>query len=219
MVIRKTSKKYYFSVEGETEQWYLKWLQNVINCTEESARKVNFDCAVQKDPIKRGKSLVVTGKTEVYHFCDYESDEPIHMQQFQETMDNMKKAEKLGKQIKYHLGYSNLTFELWMLLHKADCNCSFPHRRNYLIPLNRAYGERFESIDEYKHENYFKRCLGKLELSDVIDAVNRAKNIMKNNHDIGYTLHQYKGFTYYRENPSLTIWEVIEKILRDCSLY
>ncbi len=28
MVNRKLTKKYYFSVEGETEQWYLKWLQD-----------------------------------------------------------------------------------------------------------------------------------------------------------------------------------------------
>ena len=26
----KKTKKYYFSVEGETEQSYLKWLQNTI---------------------------------------------------------------------------------------------------------------------------------------------------------------------------------------------
>ena len=48
MAIRKSTSKYYFSVEGETEQWYLKWLQDVINNTEESAYKVSFDCPVQK---------------------------------------------------------------------------------------------------------------------------------------------------------------------------
>lgn len=38
-------------------------------------------------------------------------------------MDNMKKAEQLGKQIKYKSGYSNFTFDLWIILHIADCNC------------------------------------------------------------------------------------------------
>ena len=28
---RKQTKKYYFSVEGETEKWYLEWLQKQIN--------------------------------------------------------------------------------------------------------------------------------------------------------------------------------------------
>ncbi|OPZ90669.1 MAG: hypothetical protein BWY74_02245 [Firmicutes bacterium ADurb.Bin419] len=72
---------------------------------------------------------------------------------------------------------------------------------------------------EYKHEDNFKRCLGKLQLSNVIDAVNRAKAIMQRNKDNDYTLHQYKGYKYYKENPSLAIWEAIEKILKDCRLY
>ena len=32
--MRKENMTYYFSVEGETEKWYLDWLQNCINeCT------------------------------------------------------------------------------------------------------------------------------------------------------------------------------------------
>lgn len=215
---RKSTKKYYFSVEGETEQWYLKWLQDRINEKQEAVYKVSLDCPVQKNPLKRAKSLVVTGKTEVWHISDYESDEPIHVKQFTETMDNMKEAKSLGKQISYQFGYSNLTFDLWIVLHMVDCNGSISHRRNYLTPLNRAYDEHFESMDEYKHETNFKRCLGKLQLSSVIDAVNRAKIIMENNKKNGYTLQQYKGYKYYKENPSLAIWEVIEKILKDCAL-
>jgi len=218
MAKRKSTKKYYFSVEGETEQWYLKWLQDRINEKQEAVYNVSLDCPIQKNPLKRAKSLVVTGKTEVWHISDYESDEPIHIKEFTETMDNMKAAKSLGKQISYLFGYSNLTFDLWIVLHMVDCNGSISHRKNYLAPLNRAYDEHFESMDEYKHEANFKRCLGKLQLSSVIDAVNRAKTIMQNNHNNGYTLQQYKGYKYYKENPSLAIWEIIEKILKDCAL-
>ncbi len=52
----------------------------------------------------------------------------------------------------------------------------------------------------------------------VIKAVNRAKAIMEINKQNGYVLHKYKGYTYYKENPSLMIWDVIEKILVDCEL-
>ena len=69
-----------------------------------------------------------------------------------------------------------------------------------------------------KSEGDFKRCLAKLQISNVIDAVNRAKAIMQRNKENGYILHQYKGCKYYMENPSLVIWETIEKILRDCEL-
>lgn len=214
----KTTKKYYFSVEGETELWYLQWLQTRINDTEAGQYKVSLNCAVQKNPLKRAKSLAITGKTEIYHFSDYESDDPIHTRQFTETMDNMKRAQELGKQIKYHFGYTNLTFDLWIMLHKADCNGSLTHRRQHLEPLNRAFGENFESMDEYKQEANFKRILSRLTLSDVNEAIHRAKTIMRKNEENGYVLHRYKGYCYYKENPSLLIWEAIEKILKDCCL-
>ena len=41
MINRKITKKYYFSVEGETEQWYLKWLQNTINSSDKASCKVS----------------------------------------------------------------------------------------------------------------------------------------------------------------------------------
>ena len=46
----------------------------------------------------------------------------------------------------------------------------------------------------------------KLTLEDVIEAVNRAKAIMEINKQNGYTLHQYRGYSYYKENPSLMVW-------------
>lgn len=94
MANRKPTMKYHFSVEGETEQWYLKWLQDVINTTDATACKVSIDCPINKNPLKRANSMTVTGKTEIYHFFDYESSEDIHVKQFYETLDNMKVTEQ-----------------------------------------------------------------------------------------------------------------------------
>lgn len=187
---KKTTKKYYFSVEGETEQWYLKWLQDTINNTEQAVYRVSIDCPVRKDPVKHAKCLNVTQKVEVYHFFDYESDEQTHVNAFMSAMDNMKKAEKIGKQITYKSGYSNFTFDLWIVLHMADSNASYAHRKQYLVPINRAFGEKFASMEEF----------------------------MQSNQDNGYTLQQYKGYHFYKENPSLESWKAIEKILKDCGL-
>lgn len=218
MAQMKENRKHYFTVEGECEQWYLQWLQNKINTEPASVYKVTLDCPIQKDPVKRAKSLVVTGKTDITHVFDYESNEEVHTTQFRTTLDRMKEAQSLGKEIKYHNGYSNFTFELWMILHKMDCNGSFTHRRQYITPINSAYEENFEDLDQYKHEDNFKRVLGKLNLADVKRAIERAKIIMQRNEENGFILQQYKKFQYYRENPSLYIWESIEKILRECEL-
>lgn len=218
--MRKETKKYYFSVEGETEKWYLQWLQNAINSNPNTQYKVKLDCPIQKDPLKRAKGLIALGKTEITHVLDYESEEPIHVQQFRTALDRMKEAQsnRVGKGITYHLGYTNFTFELWIVLHKADCNGILAHRRQYLAPINRAYKENFENLDQYKHEDNFKRVLSKLTLDDVREGIRRAKAIMQKNKEDGFVLKHYKGYSYYKESPSLSIWETIEKILKDCKL-
>lgn len=99
-----------------------------------------------------------------------------------------------------------------------EANSSISHRKNYLAMINRAFDEKFKSMNEYKHEANFKRCLSKLQLTNVINAVNRAKSIMLINQKNGYTLHQYKGYKFYKENPSLSLWEIIDRILKDCAL-
>ncbi len=69
-----------------------------------------------------------------------------------------RRKHKVGKAIKYTLGYSNFAFDLWMVLHKADCNRSLSYRHQYLDPINRAYQEHFSDMDEYKKENNFRDC-------------------------------------------------------------
>jgi len=217
VAIRKTTQKYYFSVEGETEKWYFDWLQEKINSEPAAKHKVSIDSKIQ-NPIKRAKSINVLTKTEIIHVFDYESNDEVHTVQFIKTLDSLKDTSKLGKQIKYYPGYSNFTFELWMVLHKAECNAPLVHRRQYLEPINKAYGEKFENLDQYKHEANFKRVLGKISLPEVIAAINRSKVIVQKNMENGLVLQQYKGYQYYRENPALSVWESIEKILKYCEL-
>lgn len=194
MAQMKENRKHYFTVEGETERWYLQWLQYKINTEPASYYTVSLDCPIQKDPVKHVKPLTVTGKTVITHVFDYESNDDVHAEQFKRTLDRMKQAQLLGKQIKYCNGYSNFTFELWMVLHKMDCNGSLSHRRQYITYINNAYNEKFEDLDQYKHEANFKRVLGKLSLDNVKDAIERSKKIMQRNQECGYTLQQYKNF-------------------------
>ena len=41
---------------------------------------------------------------------------------------------------------------------------------------------------------------------------------MNKNEENGYNLENYKGYKFYKENPSLSIWEIIERILCECDL-
>ncbi|GAE90299.1 RloB domain-containing protein [Acetivibrio straminisolvens] len=216
--MRKENRTFYFTVEGQTEQWYLEWLQRIINAEPTTKYTVKFNCKIEKNPLSRIKQLAVISKTDITHIFDYESNEDTYQRQFMATLEQMKVAENSGKNIKYHLGYSNFTFELWIILHKADCNSTLCHRGQYLELINRVYGEHFQNLDHYKKEDNFKRILGQLTLEHVRQAIQRAKVIMKRNQENGYILHSYKGYKFYKENPSLSVWESIEKILKTCYL-
>lgn len=106
MANRKQNLKIFFSVEGETEQWYLTWLQQQINAQENSKFNVKFDIKVQKDPVKRVKSVSFFGKATFIHFFDFESQESKHVKQVQNTLERMKECRSL-KQVSYKMAYSN----------------------------------------------------------------------------------------------------------------
>lgn len=41
---------------------------------------------------------------------------------------------------------------------------------------------------------------------------------MKRNEKSGYRLQQYKEYSFYKENPSLSVWEIVDKILKECEI-
>lgn len=216
--MRKINRIFYFSVEGQTERQYLQWLQKTINADSSAQCKVKLEAKVEKNPVSYVKQLTSLERTTVTHVFDYESNDAEHQLQFRNTLDQMRKASQLGKSVKYKLGYSNYTFELWIILHKSNCNTPLSHRRQYLQAINRAYHTTFESLDEYKREENFGRILGMLSLDDVRQAIRRSEAIEAENQEHGYTLQQYKGFEFYKENPSLSIWRAIKNILSLCGL-
>lgn len=94
--MRKENRTYYFSVEGATEKWYLDWLQNMINADPDAKYTVKLNSKIQKDPLAHVKKMTITGKTEVTHIFDYESEEAVHVQQFKTALDRMKEAQNSG---------------------------------------------------------------------------------------------------------------------------
>ena len=106
-----------------------------------------------------------------------------------------------------------------MLLHKITCNTPFSNRNQYLAPINQAFGEKFENLSHFKREDNFRRCLSKLSLEDVLEAVRRADDISRmNGSDAQKKLIKFKGYSYYRDNPSLSVHESVKSILLACGI-
>ena len=215
MIERKETLQYTLTVEGKTEKMYFEWLQKQINSSDNAKYKVKINISIQQFPLSYVKKLNTKSTPLVVHICDVEGNSEEDIEKFHNVLSQLKES-KDQKGIEYKLGYSNLTFELWMILHKINFNTSLADKSKYLSPINSAYGTEFNSLKSYKEEKNFRHCLSMLSLSDVQDAVSRAKKITQNNKKNGNSLINHKGFRYYSDNPSLSIWEIVEEIMTEC---
>lgn len=100
---RPANNAFYFSVEGETEQWYLEHLRELINAelmAKEAPFRISIIVKVQKDPRQIPWQFITRGEpTNVVHVCDYESPVPQQagmnrLEQFKTILDNLSAAAK-----------------------------------------------------------------------------------------------------------------------------
>lgn len=210
--MRKSNNEYLFSVEGETEKLYLEWLQDIVN-ESDPKRTLTIKVKVNKDPLSYSKRVINVDKP-IYHLCDMEGTDEESCKIFKSMIDELSEAKK--KLPNYRLGYSNFSFELWMLLHKTDLYSSLSSKEQYIRYLKKEYhlGNNI-GLSDYKKEKTFKFCLNQLSLSDVKKAIERAEHIMNERENTGKPI-EYKRVKYYSANPSLSIHEVIKQILEEC---
>lgn len=217
-MIMKKNRKYFISVEGETEKWYFEHLQYLINHSQESVFTTKFVIKVNKSPKSFVKTLQALYEIDAFHICDYESNEQVHVQQFERVLKELKEAKKIKNIIMYSLGYCNYAFELWIILHKRNFCVPLSHRNNYLSYINSTYNEKFQFLSDYKEELNFKRLLAQIDLNDVKLAIQNANRIREYQVNNGAKMQQYAGFSYYTRNPDITINECVMKIFQECGL-
>lgn len=209
---KKLTNKYYFSTEGETEKAYLDHLQKLINQEAGIVKKVSF-YAKKSKPDSFVKTLNTIDPIKATHFFDFESPQKDGVSSFENVLQRLDTARKSGKVFDYQNGYSNLSFELWILLHKTDCNGSVANVKDYLQLINKAFQLQFAGLSEYKEERNFKKVLDKISINDVFAAVKRCKTIMKSNEDSERKQRAKYGYSYYLDNPATQWGSVIEEIL------
>jgi hypothetical protein len=218
----KKCHQYFFSVEGENEKWYFEHLQKLINTSEESKFNVDFGIKVENSPVSRIKSIKIptfgNDKITVFHVIDYESNDEVHRAKFLGTLNELKEVRINHRNYNYCLGYTNFAFELWLLLHKSYNFTSLAHRSHYIHPINEAFGTNFSRLKDNKHKEPFEKLLTKIDLSDVKRAIEVAESIRPTQLANGYSMVEYKGFNYFRENPDITINECVKRVLNDCKI-
>ena len=98
MAERLETLKYTFSVEGETERWYLEWLQNQVNSCSERKRNVSILGRVCQNPMKFAKIVNSKSTPSAVHLCDMESNEKEYEIRFRSVLDELKMA-RVGRKV------------------------------------------------------------------------------------------------------------------------
>ena len=224
---KKESRKINISVEGiNCEKMYFKYLAILINTSNKNVYNLKIDPKkmnpmeyAKRNAFKHADQRRGNRKIPYIHIQDIEDYyDDYQRKKFHELIDSMRMAEKqLG--ITSEPGYSNYTFELWMLLHVADMKHVVQDRHSYLAPINRRFHRNYKDIDEFKNHNEFQKILNEFVTLDSISlAINRAEKIVAGNSSSRKIRETYKGFSYYRDNPDLSVHKIVRMILDICQV-
>lgn len=219
MPLRKLCEKFLFSVEGETEKLYFDWLQTQINKCDRARKTISINCKISFNPVKILKSIPGISVTSFTHICDIEGPNKSDKSNGLYAIDNnFFEYKKANKDIALDIKYTNFCFELWLILHKRDLFSHFNNKNDYLKILNEIFGTSFDGLKEFKQEKNLKNCFSQLELDDVRNAIKRSNIIMTNNINNLSQKIKLKLLTYFKDNPSLTIHEIVNDMFSKCGI-
>ena len=225
-MIKKESRQFNISVEGiNCEKMYFEHLAKLINSSDSTydlkvaPRKMSPIQYARRNaykPVAKRKDNKKLPYIHVQDIEDYYSE--FHKNKFFGMIDEMREAEReFG--ISYELGYSNYTFELWMLLHVADMDYSVQDRKAYLSPINRWFHRDFADLDEFKQEAAFQEILDEfVTLDSIRHAIRRAEKIVEQNAQDRKASENYRGLTFYHDNPDVSVHEVVRLIFEVCEV-
>lgn len=223
---RKEARKINISVEGDVcEKLYFEHLAKLINTSEENKYNVKINCK-KASPIEFAKrnAYLPTDKWHnriipYFHIQDIEDyRNRDQCTKFRNMIDIMRDTEA-AYGINYELGYSNYSFELWMILHTEETQFRVADRFKYIQPISRCFNKRYISLDEFKEEKEFSRILSTyISLDSVKNAIRRADAIVRENEQDKRQKENYKGVVFYKESPDLSVHEVVKQIFSICGI-
>lgn len=206
---RKRIVKYNVFCDGYSEAGYFKRLMGIINSDPTSRKRIQLNVKVQnsgspkKTAIKANSGAWLENAAAVFDYDNRDDD-------FRQALDIC-----IANGIDH--GYSNMCFELWLILHKMERARRVSKAQNYWELLKAAYGLEFESFSECKQRGNCQRIMAQISLEDVLAAVQRGKDICRQNESTHEAYTTGRGGKYY-DNPDLSIHLFVEKLLREVGL-
>lgn len=178
-MIKREYRCYY---DGQQEKMYF----------EHVARKVkefNSDISLKFKEVAKLKTLEMSS-TDVPKLAVFDYD--LNEKEFENKVKMCKKTKIL---------YSNLNFDLWLVLHKKQFRKSVQRNDAYIDIIRDEYN--LPSNANIKTKTNIEKILGQIEISDIKKAVENAEEIMNEKLEED-KIYVKKNFFYY-ENPSMSI--------------
>lgn len=210
--------KYIISCEGETEVIYFNHLQDLLIAEgyriEIKAKKQSVSSIIKS---QQG-FYTQLGEKKLARVEDIEdlAEDKIRKclsKSYKSITDASKKTKSANLYI------SNISFELWLILHKVDIVKKVDKINDYLPLINKHYCKKFNSLCEYKQQKNLNRIIQCIGLEDVKRAIARARIIrncnIKNNSHAKVNIN---GFEYYSCNPDLSVHELVRDILYELGI-
>ncbi|TCL56028.1 RloB-like protein [Hydrogenispora ethanolica] len=205
---RRQIQVYRGAYEGLQEELYLKHLKKLIHQCESRTYNVDFlfFCCGGGNPLivaERAASATVYHAEHQMKTAIFDQD--LKEGQFRQALDKCKEKEVFP-------AYSNLCFDLWLILHKSRFERCVNQPSQYAPIIREIYHLPAEA--DIKEEATILNILSQIQLTDVYQAITYAMEIIQKNSEVGEPCFTDRSVKYYR-NPDLRMHQFIEKVLND----
>ena len=110
--------------------------------------------------------------------------------------------------------YSNLNFDLWLVLHKKQYRRTVQNNNAYIDEIRNSYN--LPDNANIKAKGNIQKILEQIELVDVKRAIQNAEEIMKGKMEED-KIYVKRNFSYY-PNPSMSINEFFKELFEDIGI-
>lgn len=193
--------------EGRQEELYLKRLKKLIYECESRTFDVDFFFFSSQggnpmEVVERASNVTIydKGQQRVAIF-DHDQKEA----EFRQALDKCKVNNVFS-------AYSNLCFDLWLILHKTRFTRCVNNTGQYAQTIREVYN--LPENADIKNEDVINQILAQLQLQDIRQAIQNAFVISKNNDGTGTPSFSEKSVQYY-PNPDLAVHLFVQKVLHD----
>lgn len=191
-MIKREYRCYY---EGQQEEMYFEYVGKKV-------KEANPNISLKFKKVAKLKTLEKSS-TSVPKLAVFDYD--LNKVEFEKNVKICKETRIL---------YSNLNFDLWLVLHKVRYEKNVQSNSAYVDLVRKIY--KLKDNANIKSQTNIQKILEQIEISDIKRAIQNAEDIMNRKLEED-KMNIKRGFSYY-PNPSMNINEFFKELFEDFNI-